>query len=106
MPVPAAQKVEIRPRYFTPIAAPPLRLATICDNSASVILCWMTSRRTDVQTAYGEHSQPLVSASARAVLPVVLFAAGLALVQASQERQTFERGMHDRVVIEVNDGYN
>jgi signal transduction histidine kinase len=32
------------------------------------------------------------------LLPVVLFAAGLALVQARQERQTFERGMHDRVV--------
>lgn len=32
------------------------------------------------------------------LLPVVLFAAGLAVVQARQERQTFERGMHDRVV--------
>ncbi len=32
------------------------------------------------------------------MLPVVLFAAGLAVVQARQERQTFERGMHDRVV--------
>ncbi len=32
------------------------------------------------------------------LLPVVLFAAGLALVQARQERQTFERGMQDRVV--------
>ncbi len=32
------------------------------------------------------------------LLPVVLFAAGLALVQAGQERETFERGMHDRVV--------
>lgn len=33
-----------------------------------------------------------------AVLPVVLFATGLALIQARQERDTFERGMHDRVV--------
>jgi len=32
------------------------------------------------------------------LLPVVLFAAGLAVLQARQERQTFERGMHDRVV--------
>ncbi|MBA2673119.1 sensor histidine kinase [Ramlibacter sp.] len=32
------------------------------------------------------------------LLPVVLFSAGLAVVQARQERQTFERGMHDRVV--------
>ncbi len=32
------------------------------------------------------------------LLPVVLFAAGLAFVQARQERQTFERGVHDRVV--------
>ncbi len=32
------------------------------------------------------------------LLPVVLFAAGLAVIQARQERQTFERGMHDRVV--------
>ncbi len=32
------------------------------------------------------------------LLPVVLFAAGLAVVQARLERQTFERGMHDRVV--------
>ncbi len=32
------------------------------------------------------------------LLPVVLFAAGLAGVQARQERQTFERGMHARVV--------
>jgi len=32
------------------------------------------------------------------LLPVVLFAAGLAVAQARQERQTFERGMHDRVV--------
>jgi len=32
------------------------------------------------------------------LLPVVLFAAGLAVVQAGQERQMFERGMHDRVV--------
>ena len=32
------------------------------------------------------------------LLPVVLLAAGLAAVQARQERQTFERGMHDRVV--------
>jgi len=32
------------------------------------------------------------------LLPVVLFAAGLAVVQARQERQTFERGMHARVV--------
>ena len=32
------------------------------------------------------------------LLPMVLFAAGLAVVQARQERQTFERGMHDRVV--------
>jgi len=32
------------------------------------------------------------------LLPVVLFAAGLAVLQAKQERQTFERGMHDRVV--------
>lgn len=32
------------------------------------------------------------------LLPVVLFAAGLAVAQARHERQTFERGMHDRVV--------
>jgi len=32
------------------------------------------------------------------LLPVVLFAAGLAVAQARQERQTFEGGMHDRVV--------
>ncbi len=32
------------------------------------------------------------------LLPVVLFAAGLAVVQAGQERRTFERGMHARVV--------
>ncbi|MEO5735799.1 MAG: cache domain-containing protein, partial [Rubrivivax sp.] len=32
------------------------------------------------------------------LLPVVLFSAGLAVVQARQERHTFERGMHDRVV--------
>ncbi len=32
------------------------------------------------------------------LLPVVLFAAGLAVVQARQERQAFERSMHDRVV--------
>ena len=32
------------------------------------------------------------------LLPLVLFAAGLAVVQARQERQTFERGMHARVV--------
>ena len=32
------------------------------------------------------------------LLPVVLFAAGLAVAQARQERQTFERGMHARVV--------
>lgn len=32
------------------------------------------------------------------LLPVVLFAAGLAIVQARHERATFERGMHDRVV--------
>lgn len=32
------------------------------------------------------------------LLPVVLFAAGLAVLQAQQERQTFERAMHDRVV--------
>jgi signal transduction histidine kinase/ActR/RegA family two-component response regulator len=33
-----------------------------------------------------------------ALLPVLLFAAGLAVVQAREERQTFERGMHDRVI--------
>ncbi len=32
------------------------------------------------------------------LLPVVLFAAGLAVAQARHERATFERGMHDRVV--------
>lgn len=32
------------------------------------------------------------------LLPVVLFAAGLAVVQARQERHTFESGMHARVV--------
>jgi len=32
------------------------------------------------------------------LLPLVLFAAGLAVVQARQERDTFERGMHARVV--------
>lgn len=32
------------------------------------------------------------------LLPVVLFAAGLAVMQAQQERETFERGAHSRVV--------
>ena len=32
------------------------------------------------------------------LLPVVLLAASLAIEQARQQRQTFERGMHDRVV--------
>ncbi len=46
-------------------------------------------------TSIGSH---LFVLALGAVLPVVLFATGLAFIQAREERETFERGMHDRVV--------
>ncbi len=68
------------------------RLAARVDEAPHPMSVYFSRLRT---ASIGNH---LFLLALGTLLPVVLFAAGLAVVQARQERQTFERGMHDRVV--------